>query len=138
MAKITIEQTIHAPIEKVWEFWTTPEHIMQWNSASPDWHTPKSENDLRVGGKFVSRMESRDGKMGFDFGGTYTEVILNEKIAYTMDDSRTVSVVFEKAEQGVKVTETFDAEAQNPEEFQKKGWQSILDNFKKYAEKAQE
>ncbi len=132
---ITVEATIDAPIEKVWEFWTTPEHIMQWNSASPDWHTPKAENDLREGGTFSSRMEARDGSVGFDFGGTYTTVIEHKEIAYTMSDGRKVRVTFDGQGDHTHVTETFDAESQNSPEMQKAGWQSILDNFKTYTEK---
>lgn len=132
--KITVAATINAPVEKVWEYWTEPEHIKKWNSASDDWHTPRAENDLRVGGKFSSRMEARDGSMGFDFGGVYDEVIINAAIGYTMGDGRTVQVRFDSGENGTTVTETFDAETTNPVEMQQAGWQSILDNFKRYTE----
>lgn len=132
--KITVESTIQAPVEKVWRLWNTPEHIMQWCSASPDWHTPKAENDLQVGGRFLTRMEARDGSFGFDFGGAYDEVITNERIAYTMDDGRTAAIMFTADGNETKVTETFEAESQNPEEMQQAGWQAILDNFKKYTE----
>ena len=81
---ITVENTVKAPIQKVWQFWTKPEHITQWNNASPDWHTPFAENDLRIGGKFLSRMEARDGSFGFDFGGVYDDIKTNELIAYTI------------------------------------------------------
>jgi uncharacterized protein YndB with AHSA1/START domain len=131
---ITVESTVNAPVEKVWEFWTSPEHITQWNSASPDWHTPRAENDLRVGGKFSSRMEAKDGSFGFDFGGVYDEVIENEQIAYTMGDGRRVSVTFHADGDQVHIAETFDAETQNSVELQRSGWQAILDNFKKYTE----
>lgn len=132
--KITIETTVHAPVEKVWECWTLPEHIMRWNNASDDWHTTKAENDLKTGGKFVSRMEAKDGSTGFDFGGTYDEVKTHERIAYTMGEGRKVAVIFTPAGGGTKIVETFEAETQNPEEMQRSGWQSILNNFKKYAE----
>lgn len=132
--KITVESTIQAPVEKVWKCWNTPEDIMQWCSASPDWHVPKAENDLRAGGRFLTRMEARDGSFGFDFGGAYDEVITNERIAYTMDDGRTVAITFTADGSETKVTETFEAESQNPEEMQRGGWQAILDNFKKYTE----
>ncbi|HET6992494.1 MAG TPA: SRPBCC family protein [Bacteroidia bacterium] len=131
---ITVESTIKVPVEKVWEFWTLPEHIKNWNNASDDWHTPFAENDLRAGGKFLSRMEAKDGSFGFDFGGVYDEVKTNEVIAYTMGDGRKVKVIFTKQDNSTKVTETFEAEDQNSIEMQKGGWQSILDNFKKYAE----
>lgn len=132
---ITVEATVNAPVGKVWKCWTTPEDIMTWNSASPDWHTPRAENDLREGGTFSSRMEARDGSMGFDFGGTYTKVVPNKTIAYTMGDGRKVSVNFEENNGKTVVTETFDPESENPPEMQKRGWQSILDGFKAYVEK---
>ena len=132
--KITVQSTINAPVEKVWKFWTGPEHITKWNNASDDWHTPRAENDLRVGGKFTSRMEARDGSSGFDFGGVYDEVTLNEKITYTMDDGRQVSVNFTFKGNETKVVETFDAENTHSVEMQRGGWQAILDNFTKYAE----
>lgn len=131
---ITVENTINAPIDKVWECWTKPEHITQWNNASDDWHTPHAENDLRTGGKFVSRMEAKDGSMGFDFGGIYDSVITNQYIGYTMDDSRKVKITFTANGDKTKVTESFEAENTNSIELQQGGWQAILDNFKKYAE----
>ncbi|MBK7123726.1 MAG: SRPBCC family protein [Chitinophagaceae bacterium] len=131
---ITVETIVQAPVEKVWECWTKPEHITGWNNASDDWHTPRAENDLRVGGKFLSRMEARDGSMGFDFGGVYDEVKPNERIAYTLDDDRKVKIVFTGNDNETTVTETFEAEKENSVELQRGGWQSILDNFKKYTE----
>lgn len=131
---ITVETNVNAPVTKVWESWTKPEHIKKWNSASEDWHTPKAENDLRVGGAFSSRMEAKDGSFGFDFGGIYDEVKTNEIIAYTLGDGRKVKITFEVTDQGTKVTESFDAENENPVEMQREGWQSIMDNFKKYTE----
>jgi uncharacterized protein YndB with AHSA1/START domain len=106
----------------------------KWNSASPDWHTPRAENDLRTGGKFSSRMEAKDGSFGFDFGGVYDEVRVHEYIAYTMEDGRTVVIDFAGNGNTTKIAETFDAEGTNPAEMQRAGWQAILDNFKKYAE----
>src|SRR6187551_938291 len=132
--KITVENTVNAPVEKVWKLWSGPEHIVKWNSPSDDWHTPSAENDLRVGGKFSSRMEAKDGSMGFDFGGVYDDVKINELIAYTMGDGRKAKVIFTNQDNKTKVTITFDAETQNPIEMQRGGWQAILDNFKKYAE----
>lgn len=131
---IVVKTTINAPIEKVWEYWTLPEHITKWNSANEDWHTPRAENDLRVGGKFLSRMEARDGSMGFDFGGIYNRVNKHELIEYEIGDGRKVSVLFTKLATGTKITESFEPENENPIQMQHDGWQSILDNFKKYAE----
>ncbi len=132
--KITVTATINANPEKVWEFWTQPEHITQWNNASDDWHTPFAENDLTVGGKFKSRMEAKDGSMGFDFGGVYDEVVLHQLISYSMEDGRTVRITFANKGMSTEITEIFDAENQNPAEMQQAGWQAILNNFKKYAE----
>lgn len=134
MDMITVETTINAPAEKVWAAYTQPEHIMNWNTASPDWHTPKAENHLKVRGKFVYRMEAKDGSFGFDFGGIYDEVKINEVIAYTMGDGRKVKVTFSAVEGGTKVVVDFEAETENSLEMQKGGWQAILDNFKKYTE----
>ncbi|WP_144548273.1 SRPBCC family protein [Bacillus sp. X1(2014)] len=132
--KITVQSTVHAPVAKVWEYWTEPKHITQWNNASDDWHTPVAENDLKVGGKFLTRMEAKDGSFGFDFGGIYDEVKVNEVISYTMGDGRKVAVTFKGQGNETEVIETFDAETTNPIEMQKAGWQAILDNFKKYTE----
>lgn len=132
--QVTISAVINAPVDKVWKQWTTPADIMNWNNASPDWHTPRAENDLRVGGSFSSRMEAKDGSFGFDFGGVYDEVETHKVIAYTLGDNRKVRVVFESNGSNTSVTETFDAENQNPVEMQRAGWQAILDNFKKYVE----
>lgn len=132
--KITIETTVNAPVESVWEYWTLPEHVKNWNSASEDWHTPKAENDVRTGGNFTFRMEARDGSFGFDFGGTYDEVSIHETIAYTMSDGREVKITFDGKDNQTHITETFDAETENSVEMQRSGWQAILDNFKKYAE----
>ncbi|WP_162128491.1 SRPBCC family protein [Flavobacterium phycosphaerae] len=131
---ITIQNTVKAPIEKVWAFWTQPEHITQWNNASEDWHTPKASNDLTVGGKFCATMASRDGAMSFDFEGTYTAIKELALIEYVIADGRKVSITFEVTPEGVDITESFDPEKVNPEEMQRQGWQNILDNFKKYTE----
>ena len=132
--KITVETTVNAPVEKVWKVWSTPEDITKWATASPDWHTPYSENDLRPGGKFSSRMEAKDGSFGFDFGGIYDEVIPNEFISYTLGDDRKVVIQFTPSDKETKIVQTFEAEATNPVEMQRGGWQAILDNFKKYVE----
>ena len=131
---VTVESTIKAPVEKVWKYWAGPEHITKWANASDDWHTPFAENDLREGGKFLSRMEAKDGSMGFDFGGVYDKVKQNELIEYTIGDGRKVIVHFTSNGNETKVIETFEAEDTNPIEMQRGGWQAILDNFKKYAE----
>jgi uncharacterized protein YndB with AHSA1/START domain len=131
---ITVQSNVNAPIETVWECWTTPEHIMKWNNASEDWHTPYAENDLQVGGKFKSTMASKDGTMSFDFEGVYTLVKQNEAIEYVMADGRKVEISFEETADVVLVIESFDPETENPEEMQKDGWQAILDNFKKHVE----
>ena len=134
--EITVETIVKAPVDKVWEYWTEPNHMTKWSYASDDWHSPFAENDLRVGGKFVSRMEAKDGSMGFDFGGIYDEVKLHEVISYTMGDGRKVKVNFQNQGSETKVIETFDAETENPIEMQQQGWQAILDNFKRYAEQS--
>lgn len=134
MNPITIEALINAPLAKVWAYWTEPAHIMKWNAASEDWHTPSATNDLRTGGTFTARMEAKDGSVGFDFGGTYTDVVPNQRIAYSMSDGRKVEVLFSEENGQTKVVETFDPETENPEDFQRAGWQSILNNFKKYVE----
>ena len=133
---ITVETTVDAPVEKVWKIWTSPEHITQWSTASDDWHTTKSENDLRKGGKFSSRMEAKDGSMGFDFEGVYDEMIENKTIAYTLGDDRKVNITFVSEGNQTSVTESFEAENTNPVEMQKSGWQAIMNNFKAYAERA--
>lgn len=132
--KISVHTTVNANIEKTWNLWNTPEHITKWNSASPDWHTPKAENDLREGGNFSYRMEAKDGSFGFDFGGIYDQVKSNEKICYTLGDGRKVEVSFIDKNGTTEITEIFEAEDVNPIELQRSGWQAILDNFKKYAE----
>ena len=131
---ITVAATVHAPVAKVWALWTAPEHIVNWNSASDDWHTPRAENDLRPGGTFLSRMEAKDGSFGFDFGGVYDEVKTHELIAYTLGDGRKVEVVFTSKGDSTEIISSFEAEETNPVEMQKGGWQAILNNFKKYAE----
>ena len=132
--KITIEATVAAPIEAVWRAWTTPEDIMRWNAASADWHCPAAELDLRPGGQFSYRMEARDGSMGFDFAGTFTRVIPNEVIEYSLGDERSVTVEFAASAQSVTIRETFDAESSHTAEQQRQGWQAILNNFARHVE----
>jgi uncharacterized protein YndB with AHSA1/START domain len=131
---ITVETVVDAPVAKVWELWTGPEHITEWNNASDDWHTPHAENDVRPGGRFLSRMEARDGSFGFDFSGVYNEVVPNQYIAYTIDDGRKVNVSFTPVGNQTRLVTNFEAEEVNSMEMQRGGWQAILDNFKKYTE----
>ena len=131
--KITVETKISAPIEQVWRAWNTPDDVKQWNAASDDWHTTKSEVDLRVGGAFSSRMEAKDGTMGFDFAGTYTNVVEHKLIESTFG-GRILLVEFITGQDGVTVRETFDPESTHSVEQQRQGWQAILSNFKKHVE----
>jgi uncharacterized protein YndB with AHSA1/START domain len=130
---INIEMLVDAPLDQVWNFWNEPEHVKGWNAAHPAWHSPSASNDLREGGAFSYRMEARDGSMGFDFEGSYTEVRPNESIAYTMGDGRRARVEFSAEEGKTRIRESFEAEGQNPREMQQAGWQSILENFAVYA-----
>ncbi|SDW72462.1 SRPBCC family protein [Paenibacillus sp. CF384] len=132
--KVTVQTVVQLPVEKVWKYWTEPAHITQWNNASDDWHTPFSENDLRVGGSFTSKMAAKDGSFEFEFGGVYDEVRIHEYIAYTLGDGREVSITFISQDNETKVIETFETETMNAVEMQQAGWQAIMDNFKKYAE----
>lgn len=132
--KITIEAEISADAKKVWDYHTKPKHITKWNFALDEWHCPSAENDLRVGGKLKSRMEAKDGSVGFDFEAIYDEVITEKKIVYTIADGRQVVTNFETLGNKIKITTTFEAENQNSVEMQRAGWQAILDNFKKYVE----
>ena len=134
--KITVETVIKAPITKVWDAYTTPEDIKQWNAASDDWHTTKATVDLREGGTFSSRMEAKDGSFGFDFAGTYTKIVPHKLIEYTFGD-RSGAVEFVTSVNGVTVRSTFDAEKEYSEEMQRQGWQAILSNFAKYVEARQ-
>lgn len=131
--KITVETTVAAPIAAVWKAYTSPADIMQWNAASDDWHTPSATVDLREGGAFSSRMEARDGSMGFDFAGTYTKIVEHKLIAYAFGD-RTAEVAFTPGPKGVQVRVSFDPEQENSPELQQQGWQSILDSFKRHVE----
>ncbi|MBC7777034.1 MAG: SRPBCC family protein [Phycisphaerae bacterium] len=134
---ITIEATVHAPVEKVWAIYTSPEHIMQWNSASEDWHTTAATNDLKAGGKFSSYMAAKDGSMGFEFGGIYDDVKTNQKLAYTLSDGRKAEVLFSGHGDEAKVVVNFEAETENSIELQQGGWQAILNNFKAHVESQQ-
>jgi uncharacterized protein YndB with AHSA1/START domain len=131
---ITVQAVINAPVEQVWKLYIEPEHIVQWNNASNDWHTPRAENDLKVGGKFLYRMEAKDGSSGFDFDGTYKQVRTNELIVYSLTDGRKVEIIFTKDDARTKIAITFEPESTFPIEMQRDGWQAILNNFKKYVE----
>jgi uncharacterized protein YndB with AHSA1/START domain len=132
-SKITVETKVMAPIEEVWRAWNTPHDIMQWNAASEDWHTTKSVVDLRAGGTFCSHMEAKDGSVGFDFTGTYTNIIPHKLIEASFGN-RTLVVEFMPEANGVTVRETFDAESTHSTKQQREGWQAILDNFKRHVE----
>lgn len=133
---ITVEATVNAPVEKVWKLWNDPQHITKWCSASDDWHAPNAENDLRKDGKFKTTMAAKDGSFSFDFEGVYTRIEPNKTIEYTMSDDRKVKIDFSSSGNTTKVTETFEAETENPIEMQRGGWQAILDNFKKHVERS--
>lgn len=135
MESITIDITILKPVEKVWDYYNDPKHIVKWNFAHETWHCPGSENDLRIGGRFKNRMEAKDGSFGFDFEGIYDEVIPNRRIRYHTEDGRNVEVDFQEIDASTtKVEITFDPEKQNSAEMQREGWYAILNNFHKYVE----
>lgn len=129
---ILIGAHIHSDIDTVWDAYINPEHIKNWNSASPDWHCPEASSDFRVGGEFHSTMAARDGSMSFDFWGTYTEIVPHELICYTMGDGRKAEVEFQSDEHCVNVLVEFEPEGENSVELQQQGWQAILDNFADY------
>ena len=131
---IEVSAIIKGNLDSAWKYWTTPEHICQWNHASEDWHTPRATNDLRAGGLFSYRMEAKDGSMGFDFEGKYDTIIENELIEYTMGDGRRAIISFQENGDSVTISEKFDPEEMNPKELQEQGWQAILNSFKNYME----
>lgn len=132
--KITVQTVVSAPIERVWEAWTTPADIVLWNFASDDWCCPSAEIDLRVGGLWKARMEAKDGSFGFDFEAVLSAVEPCTFLQYSLGDDRVVDVRFTSADGGVLVEESFDAEDENSAEMQRAGWQAILDNFRKHVE----
>jgi uncharacterized protein YndB with AHSA1/START domain len=134
---ITVEATIKVTVDKAWSYWTEPKHITQWCFASDDWYAPRAVNDLKVSGKFRTRMAARDGSTGFDYEGVYTKVVRHKAIEYTIPDGRKVRITFSNLGTETKVTESFDAENVNSFEMQKGGWQAILNNYKKYCESKQ-
>ncbi|HMJ46955.1 MAG TPA: SRPBCC family protein [Ferruginibacter sp.] len=131
---ITVETNLNAPIGKVWKYWTDPKHITRWYNASDDWHAPYAENDLKINGKFKTNMAAKDGSAAFDFEGVYTNIRENELIEYNIIDGRKVSITFTATGNQTKVVESFEPENIHSLELQQGGWQSILDNFKKYTE----
>ncbi|WP_423146147.1 SRPBCC family protein [Rubrolithibacter danxiaensis] len=131
---ITVENTVNAPVARVWKLWNEPEHIQNWCHASNDWHAPYAENDLKINGTFKTTMAAKDNSFSFDFGGVYTNIKENQLIEYTIDDGRKVAIRFIDEGNQTKVIETFEMESLHPEEMQRSGWQAIMDNFKNYAE----
>lgn len=134
MEPITVQVTVEAPLEKVWEYWTSPEHIIEWAYASDDWEAIDPTNVVAVGERFKTRMQSKDGSQGFDFEGTYTSVHPLARIEYSLDDGRHVTIEFDEVPEGVDIIQTFDPEPKNIPAYQKQGWQAFLDNFKKHVE----
>lgn len=131
---ITVENTVNAPVQKVWDYWNNPDHVIQWCFASDEWHAPWANADMRVGGTFTTKMEAKDGSMGFEFVGVYDVITPYEYIEYTIADGRKVIITFTADGDKTKLVESFEAESMNPIEMQRGGWQAILDNFKKYTE----
>ncbi len=133
MDKIQVQATIEASQQKVWDYYTKPEHITQWNFAHPSWHCPSATNDMKIGGRYIARMEAKDGSFGFDFDATYTEINEGNSFTYVFGGrSATITLVHQDGQ--TTVTIIFDPETENPIDLQKQGWQAILDNFKQYTE----
>ncbi len=131
---VTVSTNVSTSLEKAWDYFTNPNHVVNWNFASDDWHCPSASTDLKVGGKMTSRMEAKDGSFGFDLTATYLEVVENEKLVYQLEDSRLVEVIFTQNGDAVDLTQTFEIEDQNSKELQQQGWQAILNNYKKLVE----
>lgn len=131
---ITVECIASVPIEQAWKLWTDPEHVVHWNFASPDWHTPRATTDLTVGGKYCARMEAKDGSAGFDCEGIFDKICEHELLESHFADARKIEVKFSRTENGTKISQTFETETVHPAELQRAGWQNIMDNFRKYAE----
>lgn len=135
MELVTVQAIIKAPINKVWEYWTNPAHIVHWNFASADWHCPNATNNLEISGEFHYLMAAKDGSVSFDFWGTYQAIEINKQIDILLGDGRKMEVSFEETTEGTQLTERFEPESMNAVELQKTGWQLILDNFKSYVDK---
>lgn len=132
---IRVSTTIkNKTIAEVWDYFTNPKHVTNWNFASDDWHCPKAENNLEVGKTFTYTMAAKNGEMSFDFTGMYTEIEPFSKISYVLADERKIFVTFKETDEGIELVEEFDPETENSEELQQTGWQMILNNFKKYIE----
>lgn len=138
IVNITIETLVHAPINLVWDTWNSPNHVVHWNHASDDWHSPKADNNFVVGGKFVYRMEAKDNSFGFDFSGTYEEIVDKKRVVTRLDDNRLVKTEFHVENDSVRIVDTFEAEDQNSIELQRVGWSAILNNYKLYTESLQQ
>lgn len=138
IVNITIETLVHTPINLVWDTWNSPNHVVHWNHASDDWHSPKADNNFVVGGKFVYRMEAKDNSFGFDFSGTYEEIVDKKRVVTRLDDNRLVKTEFYVENDSVRIVETFEAEDQNSIELQREGWSAILNNYKLYTESLQQ
>ncbi len=134
MKTVTVEATVHQNLQKVWEYWTSPEHIIQWNFASAEWHCPAAEHNLTIGGKLKYHMAARDGSMAFDYTGTFTDIIFQQLLEHRLDDGRKVTVRFTSQGSATRVVESFEVEDEHNIEMQRQGWQAILDNFKSYVE----
>ncbi len=158
MQKLKVETILNSDIQNVLDKWINIESVKVWCHAGADWGVGNVENDVRVGGRFLTNMHALDNSASFDFTGEYTEVELLEnkngkytaRLKYKMDKldseamNRECEVLFESVEgenmsggseaSATKVTEIFDSENLNSIELQISGWQSILDNFKKYVE----
>lgn len=133
MKEITIDTIVNSSISKTWNFYTEPQHITQWNFADPSWHCPSASNDMKIGGKYLARMEAKDASFGFDFEAYYTEINEGKNFTYEFG-GRKCTVQFEEIGDATKVTISFDPETENPIEMQRTGWQIILNNFKNYTE----
>ena len=131
--KIKVQAQIKSDLDKVWDYYNNPTHIVNWNYADPSWHCPSAENDMKIGGIYKARMEAKDGSFGFDFEAVYTAVNPKQNFSYEFG-GRHATVVFEKIGNETQITIVFDPETENSLELQKQGWQSILNNFKKYTE----
>ncbi len=134
MNKITIKTQVKGNVQQVWNAYTNPQHIINWNFATPEWHCPAATNDLRIGGEYFTQMEAKDGSFGFDFKAIYKELTLEQSFVYVLEDGREVGVTFTPQGDTTEIIIVFDPESQNPIEMQQAGWQAILDNFKRYAE----
>ena len=132
--EIIVEVEVLADVKRVWEILTEPKHIINWNFASDDWFCPKAEINLTIGEKFNYRMEAKDGSFGFDFWGTFTEIEISKKLFSVLGDGRKLEIILEEKNGITTIIEKFETEDENSVELQREGWQSILNNLKKYAD----